>query len=139
MKIKHKYSLQAKSDLLPLMDCMFILLIYFIFSMMMMIVNVAMPVSLPKLESSNSFKEVYSIQIKNDSSIVWNKSGESISINDLKTEIESIIEFGHLPSVFISVEKDTPYHAFISVLDLTRWLNLKNITIDTGLTEEVMN
>ena len=139
MKISHNHSLQTKSDLLPLMDCMFILLIYFIFSMMMMIVNVAMPLSLPKSELNNSFKDVYSIQINNDSTIIWNKSGQSISINVLKNEIQDMIDQGHLPSVFISVENDTPYHTFINVLDLTRWLDLKSITIDTGLTEEPMN
>ena len=139
MKISHNHSMQTKSDLLPLMDCMFILLIYFIFSMMMMIVNVAMPLSLPKSELNNSFKDVYSIQINNDSTIIWNKSGQSISINGLKNEIQDMIDQGHLPSVFISVENDTPYHTFINVLDLTRWLDLKSITIDTGLTEEPMN
>ena len=139
MKIRHNHSVQPKSDLLPLMDCMFILLIYFIFSMMMMIVNVAMPLSLPKLEQNNTFKDVYSIQINNDSTIFWNKSGKSISLNSLKIEIQNIIELGHLPAVFISVEKDTPYDTFISVLDLTRWLNLKSVTIDTGMTEKQLN
>ena len=64
MKITKKVKPNDPPDLLPLMDCMFILLIYFIFSMMMMIINVNIPLSIPKQELEDSNQVIYAIEIK---------------------------------------------------------------------------
>ena len=80
MKLKSRQKSKTTSDLLPLMDCMFILLIYFIFSMMMMIINVNIPLLLPKLELEDNNSIVYAIEITEDSRIYWNKVNVPISI-----------------------------------------------------------
>lgn len=135
MKLPKPFKQQPPPDLLPLMDCMFILLIYFIFSMMMMIVNVNIPMSLPKQELEDLSQALYMIEIKNDGSILWNKDTISISYEQLELNIESLIDGGHIPAVFVTTQKDVEYGMFISILDLLRELNITKITLDTGLQE----
>ena len=135
MKINKKNNLNSSPDMLPLMDCMFILLIYFIFSMMMMIINVNIPMSLPKQELEDNDKVIYAIEIKDNDQYYWNKQTILIDYNLLKSNINNVINSGFIPPVFITTDKDVAYSSFIKVLDLLRELNISNIVLDTGLSE----
>ena len=135
MKITKKVKPNAPPDLLPLMDCMFILLIYFIFSMMMMIINVNIPLSIPKQELEDSNQVIYAIEIKKNGSYIWNKEDTPVGFDVLYTNIENLIESGYVPSIFITTDKNVEYGSFINILDMLRELEIKKITLDTGLDE----
>ena len=51
------------------------------------------------------------------------------------TNIETLIESGYVPSIFITTEKNVEYGSFINILDMLRELEIKKITLDTGLDE----
>ena len=51
------------------------------------------------------------------------------------TNIENLIESGYVPSIFITTDKNVEYGSFINILDMLRELEIKKITLDTGLDE----
>ena len=134
MKFARQQLKQSKQNILPLMDCMFILLIYFIFTMMMMVMAETLPIKLPKLDKTPDDKlTYYSVIVQPQGKILWNKSTTPISIDQLKFEIQKLLEKGYTPKVFLETAYSTDFGYFVDVLDLLRELNILQISIETDI------
>ena len=134
MKFTGQHVKKAKQDILPLMDCMFILLIYFIFTMMMLVMAETLPMKLPKLDKTPDDKiTYYSVVVQPQGQVLWNKSTTPISMDQLKLEIQKLLEKDYTPKVFLETADGTDFGYFVDVLDLLRELNILQISIETDV------
>ena len=130
MKIRKKIK-KAESNTLPLMDCMFILLIYFIFSMLSMTIHAGLTIKLPENTQEEILStKVQSIHLQENETILYNK--KPITLSNLRTELwnkqlEKEVE------VYITSEKKASYQNLIAILDLLRDLSITKIAIETDI------
>ena len=132
MKIKTNHFEKTSGDLLPLMDCMFILLIYFIFSMLDMTSYPGIKIDPPETYTSSKSTDPYNVINILESGVYLNM--KKITINDLENELQ-LLEIEDLTfsgkKIYISASKDTDTHLVFAVLEKLRALGKKNIFIET--------
>lgn len=112
-------------DLTPLIDIVFLILIFFIlFSVYKkdeFVLNVDLPIS----------KTAQKEQKSNDITIELNS--ESISFQGKKITLENLkVECSHILSnklIILSIDKDVKYEKIIDLLDIFKTNNLKNISL----------
>lgn len=130
---------KAKQDILPLMDCMFILLIYFIFTMMMLVVTETIPMKLPKLDEKEDNKlTYYSVVITKENKVLWNKGTVPISMAGLRGELEALLAKDYVPRVFVEANKEAEFGSMIDVLDILRDLQILQVSIETDVKDEAL-
>ena len=134
MKRSVKLLKKTEADILPLMDCMFILLVYFIFTLMMFVTAETIPMKLPKVDNINDSKlTYYSVVILKGGEILFNRNKIPISINELTGELQSLIDQGIKPKIFLETKPGSEFVYFIDVLDVFRTLKLKSVSVETDV------
>ena len=132
MKLKKRSEKSIKGDLLPLMDCMFILLIYFIFSMLDMTNYPGLKVDIPNANTAQKSTEAFNVITIKDSHIYLNK--EKVSLDQLEVRlqtlaIEDMTATGKTLHVAAGKEEDT--HNVFKVLEKLRIIGEKRVYIET--------
>ncbi len=132
MKIRHKDSKHIKGDLLPLMDCMFILLIYFIFSMLDMTNYPGLKVSTPSAKTGQKSAQAYNVLTLKNDAIYLNK--ELINIEDLKGKLEETAQMDMTADsklLYIAADKTEKTHHVFKLLEELRKIGQEKIYIET--------
>lgn len=130
-----KLSLEAKPrrariDMVPLMDTMFLLLVFFIYAMMSMVVHQGIPLTLPAAVTAAITQRPYaavSITAKGD-----------LFINKVKTDEAGVVahlvklrDKGQQPDIYVSADVDAAYGRIMSILDQLRAHGFYNISFET--------
>ena len=117
------------TDLTPLIDVVFILLIFFIVSSVIkkeeLVLNLCLPSSSTKLKVTN-VKE-FIIELKNNTIAL---NGKKISKDILNKELENIKNKNS--SIQLRIDKKTPYENLINILDSLQKHELNNISLITN-------
>lgn len=110
MKIK------PRIDMIPLIDCVFLLLIFFMYSFISMSFHQGLPLDLPKAKTSKVYKDhIVQIDIKKGGKLFFDNS--QVSYDGLRNSIK---EKNKELKVFIRAEKEVAYDTLIRVMDLIR-------------------
>lgn len=122
-----------KSDILPLMDCMFILLIYFVFSMIDMTEHPGIKVDMPAAKTAQSITDPFnSLGINSKGQIFLNK--RQITLDSLEEELE-IVKLDDVSKkgkrLFVTADRKANSHRVFKVLEKLRQLNLRSVFIET--------
>ena len=119
----------ARIELIPLVDIIFLLLVFFIYSMLSMAVYRGIPVMLPQAETVESTKEEAVF-------ITVDKKG-NVFVNKALTDREELLgrlrrEQAAFPekTAIISADGDAPYRAVVDVLDKVRLAGFKKVSIE---------
>lgn len=116
--------------MIPLIDCMFLLLVFFIYSMLSMTVHRGIQVNLPVSETGQIDRENYiSISITRDKRLFLNK--QEISLSSLLRHLEEEKEHNPDQPVFINADKAVHYQMIIDVLDKVRTAGLSRVSLET--------
>jgi len=79
MKIKQTVQKKARGEMIPLIDSMFLILVFFVYAMLSMVVHKGISVNLPEAATSVVSKEEYiAVSITMDGQKVFNKSDFSL-------------------------------------------------------------
>lgn len=125
---------RARIEILPLIDCMFLLLVFFVYSMMTMTQSRGISVSLPRASTASAIpEEPLSISITDANEIYLDK--EKVSLDELKGRLAA--ERAADPSLKVLIKGDTlaRHGAVVEVLDLLRTLSIDRVTIQTAPAE----
>lgn len=134
MRINKKNIKKVQADILPLMDCMFILLIYFIFTLMLLVSTEVIPMKLPKIDEKDQSKlTYYSVVVLKGGDILFNKNKKSISIDSLRLELQALLDKDIKPKVFLETKPGSEFMYFVAVLDVFRELQIRSISIETDV------
>ena len=116
----------------PLIDCVFLLLIFFLVSSMTKVKNKDIPVDLPVSESAVKLrpddKQVV-LGLDNEGNFFW--EGEPSSTNFMLEQLRDISISDPERRIRIDMDKDTPIGRFVQVMDACQFYNLTNIGIRT--------
>lgn len=114
--------------MIPLIDVVFLLLVFFIYAMLSMVVHRGFKVDLPQASTSElDRKEYVSITVDKDNRILLNK--EELPLESLSEEVKKKARKG--VKIFINGDKEADLGVVISVLDTLRKDAIKEVYFET--------
>ena len=125
---------RARIEMVPLIDCMFLLLVFFVYSMMTLTQPRGIPVNLPQAATASPIQEEFlSISITDSDEIYLDK--ERISLDALAVRIATEQSANPSVRVFINGDTDARHGVVVQVLDILRTLSIEHVAIQTAPTE----
>ncbi len=120
-------------EMIPLIDIVFLLLVFFIYAMLSMVVHRGFKVDLPQATTAEIDKEDYaSITVDKDNRILLNR--EEVLIENLSEEVKTKIKKGE--KIFINGDKEADLGVVINVLDTLRRDEIKEVYFETQPIEQ---
>jgi biopolymer transport protein ExbD len=130
MKLQTYRPRTAKIELLPLMDCMFLILIFFVYALMSMVVHQGVPINLPSAVTTLKNQDDYvSIGVNKEGTYFYNK--ESLPFSELHIRLEQLVQTNKDPKIYISSDKQAQHGWILALLDEIRKHNIAKVSFET--------
>ena len=134
MKIHLPATKKARIEMLPLIDIVFLLLVFFIYAMLSMAVHRGLPVELPLSTTAEIDKKlILSVTVKADDGIYVDK--ELVALADLTQVLQSKAGGTREPGVLVFAGRALPYQMIYNVLDKIRQAGLSRISLQADFEE----
>ena len=128
MKIDLQTLKKPRIEMLPLIDVVFLLLVFFIYAMLSMAVHRGLPIVLPTSSSAKVEKQlVLSITIKADGSIYIDK--EQTDLEHLAPLLKAKSRADQEPGVLLFADRNLSYQKLFHVLDQIRAAGIQRISL----------
>jgi len=128
MKIPSPPVKKARIEMLPLIDIVFLLLVFFIYAMLSMAVHRGMPVRLPVSETVRVDKKLtLSVTVRADGAIYVNK--EPVGLQELSAVLRARSANSKQPGVLLFADRSLPYQKLFRVLDKIRLAGFERISL----------
>lgn len=128
MKVNFQTSRKVRIEMLPLIDIVFLLLVFFIYAMLSMAVHRGLPVLLPTSASAKIDKElIISVTIKSDETIYVDK--EQIGLNDLTSLLKTKAETDKDVGILLFADRSLSYQKLFQVLDQIKMAGIHRISL----------
>jgi biopolymer transport protein ExbD len=128
MKVNPRVDRKVRIEMLPLIDIVFLLLVFFIYAMLSMAVHRGLPVVLPTSSTAKIDKRlVLSITVKSDGTLYVNK--KRVSLDNFKHILKIESQRTDNKGVLLFADRDLPYQALFRVLDQIREVGLNRISL----------
>lgn len=128
MRINHRTERRARIEILPLIDVVFLLLVFFIYAMLSMTVHHGLPVDLPVSSASEIDKSrPISVTLMSDGSVWLDK--ERVGVEGLSLILEERSKADKKKEVLVFADKTIPYQKLFHVLDQIRLAGLSRISL----------
>ncbi len=128
MKIDLQTLKKPRIEMLPLIDVVFLLLVFFIYAMLSMAVHRGLPIVLPTSSSAKIEKQlVLSVTVKADGSIYLDK--EQTDLDSLATLLKAKSRANHEPGVLLFADRNLSYQKLFHVLDQIRTAGIQQISL----------
>ena len=121
---------KARIEILPLIDIVFLLLVFFIYAMLSMAVHRGISVNLPVSSTSEIEKTTsLSVTIKDNGDIFVDK--QRVSLKDLSRFLNTRIDKNNNTGLFIFADKDVSVQLLLNVMDQIRTSGTSRISLQT--------
>ena len=132
MRIAHDEEDKAEVSMAPLIDCVFLLLIFFLVTTMMKKQDKDIDIDLPVSKSALEFPpddQTLVIGIDAEGSLFT--EGEPSSVNLLYHKLKAIAEDEPDKHIRLDCDQNAPFERVVEVLDLCQFRNLRNVGVRT--------
>lgn len=124
-------SKRARIEILPLIDCMFLLLVFFVYSMMTLTQPRGMPVNLPQASTASAVtEESVSISVTDTDEIYLDK--ERVGLETLSARIAAARAENPELRILIKGDARARHGTVVKVLDILRALSVERVAIQTA-------
>ncbi len=128
MRLPSAAKKKARIEIIPMIDTMFFLLVFFMIATLSMTMQKGMPVNLPTAGSETEIvPEQVSLTLTQNGQLFFNK--EPIGILDLEPRLQSLLQVGEEPSVVINADEAVSHGRVIEVMDSVRKTGINNMAI----------
>ncbi|GJL63563.1 MAG: biopolymer transporter ExbD [Nitrospirales bacterium] len=130
MRLPASAKKKARIEIIPMIDTMFFLLVFFMIATLSMTTQQGMPVNLPEASSTtDSVTEPLTLTITEQGDLFFNK--EAIRLDQLNAKLQVMIQESSKPSVVINADERIEHGLVIKVMDLVRQNGIQNMAIAT--------
>ena len=130
MRLPASAKKKPRIEIIPMIDTMFFLLVFFMIATLSMTIQQGMPVSLPTAKSSTDTKtENVSLTLTQDGALYYNK--EIITLEELERRLANLRQTSPDPSLLINADKQVSHGRVIQVMDLIRLSGITSMGIAT--------
>jgi biopolymer transport protein ExbD len=128
MKIQYSVPRRARIEMLPLIDIVFLLLVFFIYAMLSMAVHRGVPVVLPRSETAQiDKKQILTVTIKGDGRLFLDR--QHIPLEKLQGALQRKSRSIREPGVLLFADRGVSYQKLFRVLDQIRLAGLTRISL----------
>jgi biopolymer transport protein ExbD len=128
MKIRIQRRKKSRIEMLPLIDIVFLLLVFFIYAMMSMAVHRGLPVKLPVSEAAEVDKKLtLAVSVRADGRIYLDQM--PVALDRLTTALQAKIRGEADPGVLLFADQSLTYQYLFEVLDRIRKAGLSRISL----------
>ena len=128
MKVDFRPARKARIEMLPLIDIVFLLLVFFIYAILSMAVHRGLPVILPTSSTAKIDKHlILSVTVKSDGDIYVDK--EQVPMEFLAGFLKRKVQGSSEPGVLLFADHELPYQTLFHVLDQIRFAGLSRISL----------
>jgi len=132
MKVNLRTARKVRIEMLPLIDIVFLLLVFFIYAMLSMAVHRGLPVVLPSSSTARIDKRlILSVTVKSEGSIYVDK--EQVPMESLTEALRKKVQGSTDPGVLLFADRSIPYQKLFNVLDQIRMAGLSRISLQAEL------
>ena len=130
----------SRIDLIPLLDCIFLLVVFFMYAMLTLVTQQGLSLNLPSAESATFERgERISLSVRDSETIFWND--EALSWEQLDTALaqlfQELSEAGWEPTsveapwIFVRADQSAEYGLVVKLLDRLRHHQLRKVSLET--------
>lgn len=128
MRVLRREPEKARIEVIPMIDIVFFLLVFFMISTLSMTVNRAVPVNLPKAASAQKdVRETLNITITKDGEIFLNKA--PIALQDIAPQVQGDLEKNPELLAIISADDQAFHGVIVDVMDEIRLAGVSRLAI----------
>ena len=128
MKLSFQSNRKARIEMLPLIDIVFLVLVFFIYAMLSMAVHRGLPVILPLSSTAKIDKTmVLSVTIKADGTVFIDK--KPTHLDDLAEVLKRAVKEDKEAGVFLFADRDLLYQKLFKVMDCIRMAGINRISL----------
>jgi len=128
MKLNLYKTKNPRIEMLPLIDVVFLLLVFFIYAMLSMAVHRGLPVVLPASSTAKIDKKlVLSVSIKSDGTIYIDK--HRVALENLAETLKDRAGHETNPGVLLFADRDISYQKLFKVLDQIQTAGIHRISL----------
>ena len=130
MRLPYATKKKARIEIIPMIDTMFFLLVFFMIATLSMTIQKGMKVNLPIAGSSTDhIPEQVSLTLTKKGKLFFNK--EPIVVLELEPRLQSLLQNGRQISVIINADEAVSHGRVIEVMDAVREAGILNMAIAT--------
>ena len=128
MNVDRQTGRSVRIEMLPLIDIVFLLLVFFIYAMLSMAVHRGLPVVLPTSTTAKQEKQsLLSVTVRSDGAIYVDE--EQVPLDSLREVLKRKAQSEKKPGLLLFADKDLPYQDLFNVLDEVRMAGLNRISL----------
>lgn len=128
MKVKLQGARKARIEMLPLIDMVFLILVFFIYGMLSMAVHRGLPVMLPVSAAAPIERDlVLSITVRSDDKLFLDT--EEVALDQLSELLARRSAESKETGVLIFADRDLAYQTLFQVLDEVRKAGLSRVSL----------
>jgi biopolymer transport protein ExbD len=129
MKVNLKAQHKARIDMLPLIDIVFLLLVFFIYAMLSMAVHHALPVALPLSSTAPLDKQVsLSVTIDRSGAVFVDKS--PVALEHLADTLRTRTASAREPGVLLFADNQITYQTLYRVIDQIKMAGIDRLSLE---------
>ncbi|HEX2279248.1 MAG TPA: biopolymer transporter ExbD [Candidatus Tectomicrobia bacterium] len=128
MRVPRQRLEKARIEIIPMIDIIFFLLVFFMVSTLSMTINHGLPVNLPKAASSQQdLRETFNVTVMQDGTLFLNK--EPTTLKELGQQVKTGLEKDPELVVIINADDQALHGAIVSVMDEVRLAGVSRLAI----------
>jgi biopolymer transport protein ExbD len=128
MRVPHRAFDKARLEVIPMIDIVFFLLVFFMLSTLSMTINRGLPVNLPKAASSHrDLRETFNITVTKEGEIFLNR--EPITLQGLAHKVQAGREKDPELLAIIAADDHALHGAIVKVMDELRRVGVSRLAI----------
>ncbi len=121
---------KARIEIIPMIDTMFFLLVFFMIATLSMTLQRGMPVNLPASNTAtDNIPHEVSLTLTEQGQFFFNR--ETITVPDLAPRLQRLLREQGKPSVVINADKAVPHGRVVEVMDIVRQTGISTMAIAT--------
>jgi biopolymer transport protein ExbD len=128
MRVSRQEHPKARIEIIPMIDVIFFLLVFFMVSTLSMTINRGLPVNLPTAATSQKdVKENLNLTLTQEGQMFLNK--EPITLQDLANQVRAALQGAPELMVIMNADGDVRHHAVVEVMDELRLAGVTRLAI----------
>ena len=128
MRIPRKQSEKARIEIIPMIDVIFFLLVFFMVSTLSMTMNRGLPVNLPTAATSQKgLRDNVNLTVLQDGKMFLNK--EPITLRDMGQRVKAVLASDPQLAVVINADGQVLHSTVVDILDELRQAGVSGLAI----------
>jgi biopolymer transport protein ExbD len=128
MRIPRKQSEKARIEIIPMIDVIFFLLVFFMISTLSMTINRGLPVNLPTAATSQKeMRDNVSLTVLQDGHMFLNK--EPITLQDMGPRVKAALASDPQLAIVINADGQVLHSTVVDILDELRQAGVSGLAI----------